>query len=173
MKDEQAMQAAQQGDDDAIRAILTQLCDVTQMGFAAVARVTEDRWIACQVLDKIAFGLEPGAELDVQMTICQEIRQTENYVVIDHVDADIAWQKHPVPIFYGFKSYVSFPVILADGSFYGTLCAIDPKPRLISEAATVAVIEGFARDVGALLSARILSIPMSGTTGDAQRPQAG
>lgn len=167
------MQAAEQGDDDAIRAILTQLCDVTQMGFAAVARVTEDRWIACQVLDKIAFGLEPGAELDMQMTICKEIRQTENYVVIDHIDADIAWQKHPVPIFYGFKSYVSFPVILADGSFYGTLCAIDPKPRLVSEPATIAAIEGFARDVGVLLSARILTIRMTGTAKDAGRPQAG
>ncbi len=168
------MQAAEQGDDDAIRAILTQLCDVTQMGFAAVARVTEDRWIACQVLDKIAFGLEPGAELDMQMTICKEIRQTENYVVIDHIDANIAWQKHPVPIFYGFKSYVSFPVILADGSFYGTLCAIDPKPRLVSEPATITVIENFARDVGALLSARILAHPMTnGTAKDAGRPQAG
>ncbi|NML10722.1 GAF domain-containing protein [Sphingobium sp. AR-3-1] len=173
MKKELAMQAAEQGDDDAIRAILTQLCDVTQMGFAAVARVTEDRWIACQVLDKIDFGLEPGAELDMQMTICKEIRQTENYVVIDHVDADIAWQKHPVPIFYGFKSYVSFPVILADGSFYGTLCAIDPAPRLVSEPATIAAIEGFARDVGVLLSARILTIRMTGTAKDARRPQAG
>ena len=167
------MQAAEQGDDDAIRAILTQLCDVTQMGFAAVARVTEDRWIACQVLDKIAFGLEPGAELDMQMTICKEIRQTENYVVIDHVDADITWQKHPVPIFYGFKSYVSFPVILADGSFYGTLCAIDPAPRLVSQPATIAAIEGFARDVGVLLSARILTIRMTGTAKDAGRHQAG
>jgi hypothetical protein len=165
MKDELAAQTAKQGDDDAIRAILTQLCAVTHMGFAAVARVTEDRWIACQVLDKIDFGLEPGAELEVQMTICSEIRQTGDYVVIDHVDTDIAWQKHPVPIFYGFKSYISFPLTLADGSFYGTLCAIDPTPRLISDAATIAVIEGFVRDISALLSARILP--------DVPRHQAG
>ncbi len=174
MKDELAIQTAEQGDDDAIRAILTRLCDTTQMSFAAVARVTEDRWIACQVLDKIDFGLEPGAELDVQMTICDEIRQTEDYVVIDHVDADIAWCKHPVPIFYGFKSYVSFPVILTDGSFYGTLCALDPAPRLVSEPATIAAIEGFAREVGALLSASTHSqSSASGTTTNAQRPQAG
>ncbi|WP_416464028.1 GAF domain-containing protein [Sphingomonas sp. VDB2] len=174
MKDELSIQAAELGDDDAIRAILTRLCDVTHMGFAAVAHVTEDRWIACQVLDKIAFGLEPGAELEVQMTICNEIRQTENYVVIDHVDADIAWRKHPVPIFYGFKSYVSFPVILADGSFYGTLCAIDPMPRLVSGAATIAIIEDCVRDVSALLSARLLPHLMAaGATTDAPRPQAG
>ncbi|MEC3911515.1 GAF domain-containing protein [Sphingobium sp. CR2-8] len=170
-----AAQAADEGDDDAIRAILAQLCAVTQMGFAAVARVTEDRWIACQVLDKIAFGLEPGAELEVQMTICNEIRQTGDYVVIDHVDADIGWQKHPVPIFYGFKSYVSFPVILADGSFYGTLCAIDPAPRLIDNAETIALIESYAHDIGALLSARILAHPASiaGLNAASQHHQAG
>lgn len=172
MKDELAVQAAAQGDDDAIRAILVRLCQATHMGFAAVTRVTEDRWIACQVLDKIAFGLEPGAELEVQMTICNDIRQTENYVVIDHVDADIAWQRHPVPRFYGFKSYASFPLILSDGSFYGTLCAIDPEPRLISNAATVATIEGFAKDVTTILSAKLCAAPES-ISASASRPQAG
>ena len=59
----------------AVRAILDRLCAITGMGFAAVARVTEDRWIACQVLDKIGFGLEPGGELAVKTTICNEIRE--------------------------------------------------------------------------------------------------
>jgi hypothetical protein len=27
------------------------------MGFAAIARVTEDRWIACEARDEIHFGL--------------------------------------------------------------------------------------------------------------------
>ena len=173
MKDELAAQTAAQGDDDAIRAVLERLCAVTQMGFAAVARVTEDRWIACQVIDRIGFGLDPGAELEVQMTICNDIRQTGDYVVIDHVDADIAWQKHPVPIFYGFKSYVSFPVRLADGSFYGTLCAIDPAPRLVNNAATIAIIQGFVRDVSALLSARILAHPTPTQSSTQQQSQAG
>jgi hypothetical protein len=38
------------------------------MGFAAVARVTEDRWVACSVLDEIDFGLKPGDELRVETT---------------------------------------------------------------------------------------------------------
>jgi hypothetical protein len=37
------------------------------MGFAAVARVTEDRWVACAVKDDIAFGLKPGGELDLEI----------------------------------------------------------------------------------------------------------
>jgi hypothetical protein len=33
------------------------------MRFAAVARVTDDRWITCAVKDDLQFGLVPGAEL--------------------------------------------------------------------------------------------------------------
>ena len=40
------------------------------MGFAAVARVTEHRWIVCSVKDEIAFGLQPGIEVKVETTIC-------------------------------------------------------------------------------------------------------
>ena len=46
--------------------ILEVVCRATGMGFAAVARVTEERWIACAVRDEIAFGLQPGGELAVK-----------------------------------------------------------------------------------------------------------
>ena len=48
---------------DAVCAMLDEVCRLTGMGFAAVARVTSERWVACQVLDKIEFGLNPGDEL--------------------------------------------------------------------------------------------------------------
>jgi len=116
--------------------VLRQLCDLTEMGFAAVARVTEDRWIACQVLDRIGFGLEPGSELKIKTTICDEIRESGKAVFIDCVaDAEV-WRAHPTPVLYGFQSYVSLPLHRADGSFFGTLCAIDPEPHSV-EAATV------------------------------------
>src|SRR3954463_7461896 len=59
---------------DAVPTILDVVCRITGMGFAAVARVTEDRWVACTVLDNIDFGLKPGGELKVETTICNEIR---------------------------------------------------------------------------------------------------
>ena len=34
------------------------------MGFTAVARVTDERWITCASLDHLSFGLLPGDELD-------------------------------------------------------------------------------------------------------------
>ena len=41
---------------DAVPTILEVVCRTTGMGFAAVARVTEDRWIACAVRDEISSG---------------------------------------------------------------------------------------------------------------------
>ena len=154
MKDEFAAQAAALGDDDAIRAILEEVCALTNMGFAAVARVTEDRWIACQVLDKIEFGLNPGDELDVKTTICDDIRQCGRAIVIDHVGANFEWRTHPTPMLYGFESYASLPLMLDEGRFFGTLCAIDPEPRSLSEQDTIAALADCAMRVAAILSAR-------------------
>ena len=143
------------GDDDRVRSLLAELCALTQMGFAALARVTEDRWIACQVLDKIGLGLDPGGELDIQTTICNDVRRDGHRVIIDDVGLDGDWRNHPVPRLYGFQSYVSLPLYLDDGSFFGTLCALDPKPRVISGAATVSAIEEFAARIAAIVSAKL------------------
>jgi GAF domain-containing protein len=140
------------GDDDRLRAMLEEICRVTGMGFAAVARVTESRWVACQVLDRIEFGMDPGDELKICETICDEIRDSGEAVVFDDASTDIKWSRHPVPVLYGFKSYCSFPVYLDDGSFFGTLCAIDPQPRHVTDEAIVAMFTDFAKRTGAIVS---------------------
>ena len=48
--------------------------------------------------------------------------------VIDHVAEDEVWCRHATPALYGFQSYISVPIILADGVLFGTLCAVDPRP---------------------------------------------
>jgi len=54
---------------EAIPVMLDLVCRTTGMRFAAVARVTEERWIACSVRDDIKFGLKVGGELKVESTI--------------------------------------------------------------------------------------------------------
>jgi hypothetical protein len=98
---------------EAVPTILDVVCRTTGMGFAAVTRVTDDRWIACGVLDQISFGLKPGGELKVETTICHEIRQSREAVIINNVAEDEAWYTHNTPAMYGFQSYISMPIILA------------------------------------------------------------
>ena len=152
VKDTLAATVAAQGDNDEIRAILDEVCRITGMGFAAVARVTDERWIAAQVLDRLEFGLAPGDELVLKTTICDEIRRSGREVIIDHVAGSETWRTHHTPALYGFESYVSIPVLLHDGAFYGTLCAIDPQPRHLSAPATIAAMRRLARIVADILS---------------------
>ena len=128
----------------AIPTILDVVCRTTGMGFAAVARVTQDRWVACGVKDNIAFGLPPGGELDVTTTICQDVRGCREPIVINHVDEDEAYRCHETPRRYGFQSYISMPIIRADGRFFGTLCAIDPRPARLDTPEVVGMFRLFA-----------------------------
>jgi signal transduction histidine kinase len=116
----------------------------TGMGFAAVARVTEERWIACGVKDDIGFGLQPGGELKVKTTLCNEVRQKRDPVIINHVAEDEVYCGHPTPAMYGFQSYISMPIILPDGRFFGTLCAIDPQPAKLKTPEVVGMFKLFA-----------------------------
>lgn len=61
-------------DIPAVSSIFDVIRQTTSMGFVAVARVTEGRWVACEVFDNIDFSLKPGDELQVETTICHEIR---------------------------------------------------------------------------------------------------
>jgi signal transduction histidine kinase len=137
----------------AVSTILDVVSRATGMGFTAVARVTEDRWITCASRDELAFGLKPGDELKVETTICHEIRQSREAVIIDNVSEDAGYCEHHTPAQYGFQSYISVPIILPDGSFFGTLCAIDPKPRKLRTPEILGMFKLFAELIAAHLDA--------------------
>jgi signal transduction histidine kinase len=129
---------------DAIPKILEVVCRTTGMGFSAVARVTESRWITCGVRDEVALGLKPGDELKVETTLCHEIRASREPIVIEEVDKDERYCAHHTPAMYGFQSYISMPILLSDGTFFGTLCALDPKPTRLKTPETIGMFKLFA-----------------------------
>lgn len=55
----------------AVPAILRVISELTGLRFAAVARVTEDSWTACAVLDRLDLGLKVGDKLDLVSTLCK------------------------------------------------------------------------------------------------------
>ena len=129
---------------DSVPLILDVVCRITGMGFAAVARVTDDKWIACATRDEIGFGLGPGGELPLKTTICDEIRDSHTPVVFDDADADPVFRNHHTPQMYGLKSYISFPIIQKNGQMFGTLCAIDPKPHVVNTPEITGMFKLFA-----------------------------
>jgi signal transduction histidine kinase len=129
----------------AVPSVLQMVCTATGMRFAVVARVTQDRWTACAVRDEIDFGLTAGDELPLKTTLCDEIRDSGRAIIIDHVSEDPHFRTHHTPRMYGFESYISVPIVRTNGEFFGTLCALDPLPKKVSDAKVIATFELFCQ----------------------------
>ncbi|WP_312148091.1 GAF domain-containing sensor histidine kinase [Brevundimonas sp.] len=136
-----------------ISSILDVCARVTGMGYTVVAHVSDDRWVACAVLDLVDFGLPVGGELPVQSTLCSEVRANRRPVAFDHASSDPIWRSHHTPTTYGLESYIAVPIILDDGEVFGTLCSIDPKPAPASRAETVTMFELFAKLIATQIEA--------------------
>lgn len=137
----------------AVPRILEAVAHLTGLRFVAVARVTDAKWTACAVRDLMGFGLQPGGELVLETTICNEIRQTHAPVIFGHASAHPEFSNHPTPKLYGFESYVSVPILRTDGSLFGTLCAIDSEPAVFDDESVVRALSLFAQLIGAQLEA--------------------
>ena len=137
----------------AVPKILETVAAMTGLGFVCIAHVTDNAWVTCAVLDRLAFGLKPGDELDVTTTLCEEVRDTARSVIIDHVAESTQYAGHHTPRIYGFQSYFSIPVFRADGRYFGTLCGLDPKPIKLSDPVTVSTLHLFAELISKQLDA--------------------
>ena len=95
-----------------------------------------------------------GGELSVKTTICDEIRDSGRPVIIDHVAEDDQYRDHHTPRMYGLQSYISMPIVLTNGAFFGTLCAIDPRPAKLNTPAVVGMFKNFAQLIAFHLDAQ-------------------
>lgn len=123
----------------AVPVVLQVIGELTGLRFAAVARVIDNTWIACAVLDRLDFGVQVGDELQLVSTLSEEIRRGQQSVVIDKVSEDPLCRDHP------FESYIAVPVFRTDGRFFGTLCALDPDPAPLKSSTIQSTMESFAR----------------------------
>lgn len=139
---------AEIGRIEAVPRILETVAHITGSRFTAIARVTETTWTACATLDTLGFGLVPGGQLVLETTICDEIRQSSTSVVFARASTHPLYSKHHTPRIYGLESYASVPIHRPNGSFFGTLCAIDSSPGNFDEAHVRRSMELLAELVG-------------------------
>ncbi len=130
--------------------VLRIVARLTGMRVAAVARVTDARWITGQIHDSLGFGLRPGDELVLESTLCNEIRGHGRPIAFGEASSHPVFAHHPTPRRYRFESYISVPIWQEDGSLFGTLCALDPEPRAMNPV-LVEKVELLAQLVGAQL----------------------
>ena len=141
---------------DAVPTLLEVLCDITGMRFAVVAAVTGTTWTACAVQDDLQFGLKPGGRLPLNATLSVESRAARAPIVIEHASIDPRYHSHPVPKLYHIESYISVPIILKGGRYFGNLCALDSNPAKVAEPRILAMFTRFAALIASQLDQQLL-----------------
>jgi signal transduction histidine kinase len=139
---------------DVVPTLLKVLCEMTGMRVAVVARVTDKTWTACAVKDDIQLGLEPGAQFPVDATL--EALASPLPLVIEHASIDPLYCRLRAPTHHPIESYISAPIILADGRHFGNLSALDPNPAKIGEPRIVSMFVQFASLIAAQIDNQLL-----------------
>ena len=124
--------------------VLETVAALTGMRFVCIAHVTPTCWMACAVHDGIGLEVRPGATVDLDLTLCQEVLQSHQPVVIDSVRDDDRYRDHPAPRVFGYQSYFSIPIFRPDGAYFGTLCGLDYEPARLTGGPLVPAITLFA-----------------------------
>jgi EAL domain-containing protein (putative c-di-GMP-specific phosphodiesterase class I) len=79
--------------------------------------------------DAASFGWELGGTLPLSESYCQRMAAGELSSAIPSTDDDQVARQLPVTRAAGIGSYVGVPVVLPDGSVFGSLCAVSHQPR--------------------------------------------
>lgn len=137
----------------AVPAILRVITEVTGLRLSLIAHVTEETWTCCAVNDQLEFGLQVGGHLEVATTLCSEVRLARSPIIISHASADPKYCNHRTPKLYSFESYISVPIFLRNGDYFGNVCALDARPTSLFEPKTLAMFQLFAELVGMQIDA--------------------
>jgi signal transduction histidine kinase len=127
-----------------VPALLRVVSETTGLGFVCIARVDDESWTTCAVYDKLGFGLQPGDPLELTSTLCHEVRQSDQMIVMNQASVHPDYCGHHTPRAYGFESYISVPLHRPDGSFFGTLCGLDPQPAELDNPRVIDTLTMFA-----------------------------
>ena len=140
---------------DAVPTLLKVLCEMTGMRVAVVARVTDKTWTACAVKDEAHFGLKPGTELAVNTTSCFDLRASRAPIVIEYASADPRYCHHGAPKRCQIESYISVPIIRANGGYFGNLSALDSSPTKVAEPRILSMFTEFAALIASQLDHQV------------------
>lgn len=136
-----------------IPSILEVVCQVTGMGVSMIARVTEEKWIACAVRDQIAYGAPVGTEVDLSTALSSDVRAHRRPFLIENVAEDPIYRDHPAPRIHRFQSCISVPIICGNDDFFGTITVIDPAPTRLSNSDSIVSLNLLARLIALELDA--------------------
>jgi signal transduction histidine kinase len=129
---------------DAVPTLLAVLRDITGMRFAAVTRVRDEAWTVCAVQDGLGLGIEAGAPFVLKTNLALESESTRAPLIVEHASTDARYRTEAGSDVYRIEGYISVPIFVANGRYFGTLCAFDPHPMTIAGLKVLSMFTRFA-----------------------------
>ena len=129
------------------RAVLAFLHQRIGFDLWMVTRTEGDDWIVLQSEDN-GYGVAPGTVFRWADSFCSEMVKGNGPRIAPRSDAVPAYAAAPIGRQVQIKAYIGQPLVHADGSLFGTLCAIHPSAQPESIAAEQELVEM----LGAMLS---------------------
>ncbi len=136
-----------------IPTVLALIQEHTGLRWSAVARVDAASWTACAVRDQqgVNLGLVQGSQIPIETTLCVEVMRARTPIAISEAAHDPLYAQHICTRSYGFQSYVSAPIVLPSGDYFGNLCGLDPLPRAVADERTLSMFRAYAALIAAYL----------------------
>lgn len=153
--DEVARDIAAMAGLSAIPTILRIVCEMTNLEFSAVARVTETTWTACAVHDALATGIKPGHQLPVRTTPSPSAIPARTPITIDRATIERSLAEDSLLRRHNVESYIAVPIILMDGRYFGELLAFDRTHVAVSDPRFASMFSGFARLIAVQLESAL------------------
>lgn len=129
---------------DAVPTLLEVLCEISGMRLAMVAHVSAKVWTVCALQDGLHLGITPGGPLAVRTNLGLESQASRTPILIEQASTDPRYVSRHRRGLYQVESYVSVPIFLPSGGYFGTLCALDPKPAKLGQPFILSTFNRFA-----------------------------
>jgi diguanylate cyclase (GGDEF)-like protein len=119
-----------------------------------VTRTEGDDWIVLAA-DDHGYGVKPGQVFRWSDSFCSRMVQGLGPNVAPDVRQVNAYAEAPVAQQFSAGAYIGLPLLRADGSLFGTLCAMDPHPQAPAVADELAMLQLMVEMLSSLLNAEL------------------
>ncbi|MEB3159872.1 MAG: sensor domain-containing diguanylate cyclase [Synechocystis sp.] len=114
--------------DTAAHATLNFLHDRFGLKLWMVTRTDEEDWIVLQVNDQ-GYGVQQGDVFRWSDSFCSRMVKGEGPCIAPQANLVDVYRHAPIANQVPIGAYIGVPITYADGTLFGTLCAIDPDPQ--------------------------------------------
>ena len=132
------------------------VCLSKRIGFSLwlMTRVEGDDWIVLAAQDN-GYGVTRGQVFNWSDSFCYHMAKGEGPRVAPRSAEVEVYAKAPIASQLVINAYVGVPICRADGTLFGTLCAIDPQPQSDTLGEELAIVEVMARIFATLLDGEL------------------